>query len=145
MAPKKQEVIGHNQPVGPVSSIFSGMGLTPAEITAVKSQGFVTAELRGQTCTVYKMRFRIAGRQRVLYLGTDPLVADAVREELQRLQKSRHTRRNMQALIRQANRLLRDSKSELLADAKQEGYRFHGLALRRPRRPAPTNSVPITF
>ena len=140
---EKKKVIEQDDQVWFMNPILAQVGLTPAESTALKSQGFVSAETRGQRCTVYKLRFRIDGRQRVLYLGTNPLVADAVRAALRSLQKARRTRRNLRALIDQANRLLRESKSQLLADAKQEGYRFHGRALRRPRRPASTNSVPI--
>ena len=143
MPPKTKKITEQDQPVCPMNSMLARIGLTAAEITAIKRQGFVSAESRGPKCTVYKLRFRVAGRQRVKYVGTDPLVADAVREELQRLQKSKHTQRNLQALIGQANRLLRESKSELLTDAKQAGYHFHGQSLRRPRRPASTSSVLI--
>ena len=140
MAPKGQVVIGQDHQVDRSTSILVRVGLTAEEITAVKRQGVVSAELRGRKCTVFKLRFRIDGRQRAKYLGTGAALADTVREALRRLQKSKWIDQNLQALVREANRLLRESKSQLLPFADAAGYRFHGRTLRRPRRPDPTKT-----
>ncbi len=135
MAPKRPEVIDRHTQVGRPTSILARIGLTAEEVTALERQGFVSAESRGRKCTVYKLRFRIGGRQRVRYVGTDPVLADAAREALHCLQKGRLTERELRSLTSEANRLLRESKSRLLPFAEAAGYRFHGRALRQTRRP----------
>ena len=144
MAPEGQVATGLNHQ-GLVNTTLARLGLTAEEIAAVKRQGFVSAEMRGRKCMVFKLRFRIDGRQRVQYLGTDPLVADTVREELRRLQNGKRMDKNLQSLINEANRLLRETKSQLLPFAEAAGYRFHGRALRRTRRSYFAKSDPKNF
>jgi hypothetical protein len=109
------------------------LGLSAAEQAALARQGFVTRERRGQRSTIYKLRFRFAGRQRVRYLGTDPTAVDQVREALTVLQAKRQLELESKRLHREATELLRGSKLLLGGPLAAAGYRFHGLAVRQPR------------
>ena len=57
------------------------LGLAPGEIKALATQGFVARERRGGRI-YWKLRFRVGGRQRVRYLGSDATKAAAIRAEL---------------------------------------------------------------
>jgi len=70
------------------NAVFEGLGLTSAEVAAVARQGFVSAERRKRSMTVYKLRYRIAGRQRACYLGTDAAFAALIKTALARHQRA---------------------------------------------------------
>jgi hypothetical protein len=107
--------------------------LTPQHWDALRRQGHVAAERRARGRPVYKLRFRIPGRQIVRYLGTDPALAEEVRQELAQLQRPRRVERQLRRLRQEAATALREAKaaSEPLLNAR--GLRYHGYALRRPR------------
>ena len=114
-------------------SCLTQIDLTPQEMLALRRQGSVCVEARSRNCTVYKLRFRMAGRQQVRYLGTDPLFAAAVREELRLLRRAQVAERELRTLAGEARKRLRQSKARLLPIVEQSGYAFHGLSIRRPR------------
>ena len=107
--------------------------LTAEELGAVKQQGFVSQERRGGS-VIYKLRFRLDRRQRVRYLGTDQVTADRVAQELDHLRLPNQLDRKLRDLNWEANRLLRESKRRLEPVVAQAGLKFHGFALRKPRK-----------
>lgn len=116
-------------------SLAERLRLSADEVAAVARTGFVAHERRGSACLVYKLRFRMGGRQRVRYLGVDADFVGAVREALRDLQRQRDAQRNLRRLAVRARALLRELKPRIAADAEREGYHFHGLALRKGRDP----------
>lgn len=95
----------------------------------------MAVELRGERRR-FKLRFRRNGQQRVRYLGVDERVAELVRRQLAELQKRRRNARLLRAAVRAARRALRESKRALEPELIARGYRYHGYAIRRRRRPA---------
>ena len=87
--------------------------------------------------TVFKLRFRMNGRQRVKYLGVDARFANQVEQELGQLQQKRHDDRQLKRLNREASELLRSCKLYLEPLINAVGLRFHGLAIRQPIRRRP--------
>lgn len=127
-----QEKIGRDSETDTGQSAFGQLGLTTEEIASLKRQGFVSVEIRGG-CTIYKLRFRVDRRQRVRYLGTDPMMADAVRQELDQLRQQTQLDRRLRNQNQEIDRFLRESKRRLEPLAAQAGLKFHGRMLRRPR------------
>jgi hypothetical protein len=115
-------------------TLLAELGLGSAEVAALKRQGFVSCEARGGGRIVYKLRFRLDHRQRVKCLGADEALARRVEETLSRLQHPRHKALALGRLTRETARLLRDGKRRIEPWLAAAGYRFHGQALRRPRR-----------
>ena len=111
--------------------------LGPAVLAALASQGFVAAETRPGRSPTCKLRWREGGRQRVIYLGSDPATADAVRAGLAALQAPRDARRELARLMARARKELALLKKSLGPAMAARGYRYHGFAARRPRPPAP--------
>lgn len=107
--------------------------LTDEDLETLADQGFVCAERRGDR-TYYKLRFRRGRRQVVRYLG-GPVRAAAVQQELAVLQAEKHAMQELTARVKFANKLLRDAKRTLAPVLLAHGFVFHGLAIRRPRRP----------
>lgn len=107
--------------------------LDDEQLAALKCQGFVARERRGNGYYVYKLRFRQKGRQKVRYVGTDAALADRVRRELQILQAAVQRRRRLRRFSREARSLLRTAKGRLSASLEPCGFAFHGLAIRRKR------------
>jgi hypothetical protein len=116
------------------------LGLTDAELAMLASQGFVSTERRPGKL-VYKLRFRIGGRQCVRFLGHDETQARAIREELRVLQRDLRHRRETVKLRRAVNKLLRDSKRQLQPLLEQNGYYFHGRAIRLRRSVKTTDEI----
>jgi hypothetical protein len=114
-------------------SLWDRLGLGVEEVAALKEQGFVRGEVRGQGLVVYKLRFRLAGRQRVKFLGRDAAYAAWVTRELAILQQPRTRDRRLKQLTRDAGRKLRQSKELIAPLIEQAGFQFHGFAIRRPR------------
>lgn len=110
------------------------LGLSERDFAALSRQGSVTLERR-QDRTYYKLRFRACGRQIVLYVGGTEQAA-LVSEELKALQTTRRLERELDKLGRATRQKLRDSKAALEPLLLERGFRFHGRAIRRPRRPS---------
>lgn len=113
---------------------FERLGLSTEEITSIRHQGFISREKRGRGTIVFKLRFRLDGRQRVKYLGTDAAQAALVQQELEKHQRGRQINQQLRELNRETAKLLRESKHRLEPFVAQAGLRFHGRAIRRPRR-----------
>lgn len=114
-------------------SILARLALTPTELAAVKQQGFISREQRSPENIVFKLRFRLNGRQRVKYVG-DAAAAEALRQELRKLQHPHVLLKNLRAVSRAARKICRQEKLRLVPLVEQLGLKFHGRAVRRPRR-----------
>jgi len=114
--------------------IFDQLQLSDDERQSLRRQGFVAAERRGPACVVFKLRFRIRGRQTVRYLGTDPERADEVRRALSAWQSRSRASRLLKRAERKSRQLLRSVKPRLIPAVEAAGLRFHGRQIRRPRK-----------
>ena len=133
MAKEEQGVHQHAAETESIEVFFAQVGLTPEEIAQVKLQGFVSREQRGTNTTVFKLRYRLDGRQRTKYLGTDVDRAIIIEQQLKKLQSARELNKKLRALNRKAAQLLRKIKPRLEPLVAQMGLRFHGRVLRRSR------------
>ena len=117
--------------------------LGPDAVSALAVQGFVAAELRASGRTTFKLRWRQAGRQWVVYLGSDPDLANKVRAELAAHQAARNARREFGRLLCRARRILARAKARMAPVLAGRGLFYHGYTarLRRPRRRA-TDTTP---
>ena len=95
-------------------------------------QGFVCEERRGDR-TYYKLRFRRSGKQVVRYIGGADR-ASIVKQELSILQAESKIMRELTAKVRIVNKMIREAKQTMEPVLKANGFVFHGLAIRRPRR-----------
>jgi hypothetical protein len=107
--------------------------LNADERLALRTNGFVASERRGSS-TIYKLRFRVADRQKVRYLGCDAAVADAVRAELAAWQVQRRRDRDHRRAVDYARRVIREISIRLAPDVAAAGLRLHGRTIRKPRR-----------
>jgi hypothetical protein len=108
--------------------------LTEQALAALRTQGFVRAEPHGRK-QIYKLRFRLDGRQRVRFLGDDEELARAVQDELEKIQREVRDRREFANLRRRTRRTLSESKFALEGLLEEHGFHFHGQAIRKRRRP----------
>ena len=106
--------------------------LTEEELVALRQQGFVSVEQRGES-QYFKLRFRLGGVQRVRYLGSTSETAERIRAELTSLQQERRRDRVIARLTRDAIKLLRSTKRELEPLLRVWGILFHGFSPRRIR------------
>jgi hypothetical protein len=111
---------------------LASLQLTSADLVTLARQGFVAGERRGER-RYHKLRFRRGRRQVVKYLG-GPERAHAVQAELDLLQAACRRRRKLAALSHQAREMLREAKRQLEPSLADQGYHFHGLAIRESRR-----------
>ena len=109
------------------------LGFQAEEIAALRQKGTITQERRGRDTVIFKLRYRIAARQHVKYLGTNRRFVEQIRAELNDLQAAHRRSRRLQRLDAQARTLLRDTKLRLEVPLEQAGLKFHGRAIRRPR------------
>ena len=113
--------------------ILGLLPIDPADWQVLKQQGFVAAEYRHGRGPYFKLRYRINGRQRVVYLGTNVQLADEIRQELAQLQAGRRGERKLARLTDEAHDVLRKSKQRLEEELRRLGLKFHGYAIRRSR------------
>ncbi len=118
-----------------VGVALQARGFNAEELAALSQNGTIHQEQRGRDTLIFKLRYRLAGRQRVKYLGTDPHLVAHIQAELDDLQAVHHRNRQLQQLGAEARALLRETKQRLLAPLAQAGLKFHGRAIRRPRIP----------
>jgi hypothetical protein len=111
---------------------FAALGLSGADLLELATQGFVSAEQRDAR-TYHKLRFRRAGQQVVRYIG-DADRAREVERDLAALQHATQTMRRLREVTQLARRELRDAKRVLAPLLTENGFAFHGFAIRRPRR-----------
>ena len=107
--------------------------LSPEEMQALRRQGFVATETRANV-VFFKLRFRLNGRQRTRYLGTDPTRGQAIATELLKVQRQKRIHRQIARLDVAAGRTIREWKTRLVPLLEKEGLYFHGLAVRGKRR-----------
>jgi hypothetical protein len=86
--------------------------------------------MRGQLR--FKLRFRRGGRQVVRYVR--PGDVETVRAELSELQAARQLTKELNEATRLAREALRNTKIQLEPLVNELGFRFHGRAIRRPRK-----------
>jgi hypothetical protein len=113
---------------------LASLRLDVKDLAELARQGFVSTEWRGKR-TRYKLRFRRRGRQVVRFVGGPQEVA-LIEQELAKLQSRHRLQLELKTLDRLARQELRDSKSRLMPLIEREGFKFHGRAIRRPRRTA---------
>ena len=115
---------------------LSRLQLSPDDLASLGRQGSVCRETRGPGgIRFFKLRFRVAGRQRVKYLGSDPTVADQVAQELELLQREVRLRRQLARALKNARQAERDVRRSAAGVLATLGYRFHGRELRKSRTP----------
>ena len=112
---------------------LADLGLEPDDHDALQRQGFVSVEYRGRRGPFFKLRFRLDGRQRVVYLGQDVGVAEQVQHELAELQAHHKLEQRLARLKAEALALVRESKRRLQPYLHCAGLRFHGLEIRGTR------------
>ena len=120
--------------IDPNLAAWLAQRLSSEQRALLPGRGFVSAERLASGSICYKLRFRdLHQRQRVVYIGTNRQLADALRAELHRLQSARRERRAWRHLVSRARWLLRSTKKKLQGDVSRRGFEFHGYALRRRR------------
>jgi hypothetical protein len=122
---------------GPITqtdeATLQALNLDAEELAALSHNGTIHQEQRGRNTIIFKLRYRLAGRQRVKYLGTDQNLVAQIQTELNDLQAVHQRNHELRRLGKQARALLRETKQRLLAPLAQAGLKFHGRAIRRPR------------
>jgi hypothetical protein len=111
--------------------LLSRLELNDEEVRALTKQGFLRCEARG-TKTIYRLRYRVGGRQHARYVS--PRDAAALETELEILQRSVRSRRRLAHLARLARQLLRQRKLTLGPLLEARGYHFHGEEIRQRRK-----------
>jgi hypothetical protein len=117
---------------------WQALHLSPAEQELLRRQGTVVAERRRRR-TVYKLRFRFAGRQRARILGSDAAVAAGFRSLLAAWQAPQRHARAADRIADEARGALREAKIALRPLLEAAGFAFHGQAIRR-RRKSPSSA-----
>jgi hypothetical protein len=112
---------------------LAALRLTDDDLDGLSYQGFVCREQRGHL-VFFKLRFRRARRQIVRYVRNAQHAED-VCAELRRLQADRRMDLQLGRIAKLACRMLREGKCQLEPIVQAEQMTFHGLALRRPRKP----------
>lgn len=111
---------------------LASLRLNDTDLDELSHQGFIRQDKRGDR-GYYKLRFRRRGKQVVRYIGNAERAA-AVESELAGLQSEAAARRELRAVVRVANKMLRDSKTQLEPILAFHGLVFHGLSIRRARK-----------
>jgi len=117
-------------PAQAAGEVLAEIGIGLAEFAALRRQGFVSAERRGPRLVIYKLRYRVKGRQRVRYIGSDAIWARQVQEALSRWQEERRLTLDVARLCKDAARQLAKSKRRLEPLLTGRGFHFHGRAIR---------------
>jgi hypothetical protein len=110
--------------------LLNRLTLSDEELVVLTRQGFITSERRGRK-TLFRLRYRVHGRQRVRYVS--PRDASALEAELGKLQKRVRARRRLNVLAALARQVLRQRRSTLAPLLESRGCHFHGYQVRRYR------------
>lgn len=114
-----------------IAATWLDQRLSNEEQVLLTKCGFVSDELLPSGNTSYKLRFRGGDRrQRVVYIGTNPQLAEAIRAEVKRLQSPLRKHRQRRALAANARSVLRAMKARLEPVLASRGVHFHGYELR---------------
>ncbi|MCA9123709.1 MAG: hypothetical protein H6822_08635 [Planctomycetaceae bacterium] len=111
---------------------LAALRLDNNDLEALSHQGFICRERRGDR-VYHKLRFRRNGKQVVRYIGSAER-ATVVEREVSALQSEATAFRELNAAVKIANKMLRDSKTQLEPMLASYGYEFHGRSIRRPRK-----------
>ncbi len=111
---------------------LASLGLCPEAWDALAEQGSLCAEA-GRAGPVYKLRFRLGGKQQARYVGRKPAFIALIRHELVRLQAESRSRQRLRRLLREAKQCLRKTKRQVEPSLARSGHVFHGRAIRRQR------------
>ena len=118
--------------------LLAQLGLSTPDLAALAKQGFVSGEYRNRGARrcgpYYKLRWRLDGAQRVLYLGCNPVLAEQVQSALAAWQAARREQRASIALQRSARCALHAAKCAAALLLERDGRYFHGYSVRRRRR-----------
>lgn len=120
--------------------LLTQLGLTAGELAALRRQGFVCRERRGRGF-VFKLRFRLAGRQQIRVIGRDADLAMALKKELAEWQRTRRDEREVARWHTQVSAALRGANLRLAPLCEAAGYYFHGRSVRKRRSPHPAATV----
>ena len=114
-----------------IAAAWIDQRLSTEEQTLLAKTGFVSDDLLPSGNTAYKLRFRGRDRrQRVVYIGTNIRLAEAVRAEVKRRQSPLRKHRQRRALTAKARSELRVMKRRLEPVLASRGIHFHGYDLR---------------
>ncbi len=111
---------------------LASLRITDNDLEELSTQGFVCEERRGDR-RYFKLRFRRNGKQVVRYVGNADRAA-AVESELSELQYEATVMRDLKARAKIARRMLREAKMLIEPTLEANGFAFHGLAIRQPRK-----------
>lgn len=116
-----------------LTNALSRLNLTDDQMAALSTQGFVARERRCGRRDIFKLRFRIEGKQVVRSLGTSPANAASVALAVRVLQRTMRVQRELRKLEEELRRYLKATKKLLRPAVDLAGYRFHGMCVRRTR------------
>ena len=89
----------------------------------------------------WRLRFRHLGRLRSVYIGTDNLLVDQVRYELDLLQDQHRHDQELARAVRQSKKKLRVLKARVASGLAGIGLYYHGDQLRKRRVRAAAESA----
>jgi hypothetical protein len=113
---------------------LSQLGLTAAEMTSLKRQGYIQRDpRRAATLGYWRLRFRCQRRLRTVYLGTCDEFVASVRAELAAWQAPYRKRRQLSLNVKNGRRALRQAKRQLAPLMAAIGLHYHGDTLRKSR------------
>ena len=118
------------------------LGLEVRELEAVGRQGYLSRRPGGGGGDYWRLRFRLEGRLRTVYVGSDVVLVAAVRRELAELRGRRTARRRRRALVAGTQRNYRAWKRRAGVLLAPFGLHFHWNTLRKVRsRPAVEGNI----
>jgi hypothetical protein len=120
------------------------LGLDDDELSALRRQGYIQRDRRaGGSRTYLRLRFRVAGRMRTVYLGTDERLAANVQRELDLLQAPRRKKLQLARAVQLGRQTLRRTKLRLVPTLAELGMHYHGdtIRQRRPKQPFVTGDA----
>ncbi|QDU92497.1 hypothetical protein [Lignipirellula cremea] len=114
-------------------AVFRSLNLTDEQVEALRTQGFVSRERRGENRIYFKLRFRFQGRQLVRCLGAKAALVRRVEQALAKIQAQRKRRAQLTNAARRSRQTLRLTRLLLAPLLQAAGFQFHGLAVRKIR------------
>ena len=112
---------------------LASLDLSPEAWEVLEHQGSLCAEA-SRAGKVYKLRFRLDGKQQARYVGKNDGFVDQIRRELAQLQAERRSRQRMRRLDQMAKQCLRSTQRQLEPLLPMSGRAFHGRAIRRQKQ-----------
>src|SRR5438445_7721281 len=97
------------------------LGISDDVLGSMRRQGWIVAEKRGRR-EIFKLRYRILGRQHVIYLGTDRARAAKVASALQVWKSGRVLQRRIKDQARRARHVLRSVRKRVEKEMHTLGF-----------------------